>query len=255
MNALAVRDNDEMAPQGRQIDALRQIAEQATPKAEIRWRPGRGGKQLPYTDTAYVIRTLNNAFGFNWDFETDQGELLYKGETPFEVKVRGKLTVRLAGESVTKMQYGCQPVELLKDGSAPVSLGDCYKGAASDALKKCASLLGVALDLYDSDSEIHGNGGNRGQAVQKPKTVEAPKPTHAPAMALADEEPEMPQAKLRWLAWMSDYSDRALLKWLRNRYSVDEKLNVAQAVESLGEGELEQAITLFRNHLEAKEAA
>ena len=225
-NAIAIRDNDDMAPQGRQIDALRQIAEQATPRAEIRWRQGRGGKQLPYTDTAYVIRTLNNAFGFNWDFETDQGELLCKGDVPFEVKVRGKLTVRLGGESVTKMQYGCQPIEFLRDGSAPVSLGDCYKGAASDALKKCASLLGVALDLYDSDSEIHGNGGNRGQAAPKPKTAEVPKPA-PPSMGLADEAPDNPQAELRWLAWKSEDTDEQLLKWLRKRYNVNEELNIS----------------------------
>lgn len=56
---------------------------------------------------------------------------------------------------ITKIQFGCQPIEYLKDSDTPVSLGDAYKGAASDALKKCASLLGVALDLYDSDSDIN----------------------------------------------------------------------------------------------------
>jgi len=134
-----------------QLAALRQIATQATPKAEIRVRVGRGGAQLKYTDGPYVIRTLNAAFGWDWDFVADHEELLMNGSTPFEVKVRGTLTVRLNGQAVTKTQYGCQPIEMLKNGSAPVSIGDCYKGAATDALKKCASLLGIALDLYDSD--------------------------------------------------------------------------------------------------------
>lgn len=141
-----------------QTEALRQIAEQATPQGEIRWREGRGGSRLPYTDTAYVIRTLNQAFGWDWDFIVDHEELIMHAEKPFEVRVRGTLTVRLSGQAVIKTQFGCQPIEFLRDGSKPVSIGDTFKGAASDALKKCASLLGIALDLYDSDSSVHKNG-------------------------------------------------------------------------------------------------
>ena len=106
---------------------------------------------MKYTDGPYVIRTLNAAFNWNWDFVADCEELLLNNGQPFEVKVRGTLTVRLGGQAVTKTQYGCQPIEMLKSGQAPVSIGDAYKGAATDALKKCASMLGIALDLYDSD--------------------------------------------------------------------------------------------------------
>jgi len=134
-----------------QMDALRRIATQATPPSEIRVRVGRGGMKLKYTDGAYVIRTLNQAFGWDWDFVADNEELLLNNGKPFEVKVRGILTVRLNGQAVTKTQFGCQPIEMLKSGESPVSLGDAYKGAATDAMKKCASLLGIALDLYDSD--------------------------------------------------------------------------------------------------------
>jgi len=70
-----------------------------------------------------------------------------------------------------------------------------------------------------------------------------------------DEPPASPDSKLRWYAWKSEYSDMALLKWLRDRYSVDAKLGLTEAINSLGEGELEQAITLFKTHWEAKEAA
>ena len=177
-NKLATTDAASPTPQSKQLDALRRIAEQATPKGEIRWRETRGGKQRPYTDSAYVIRTLNQAFGWDWDWIVDNEELLFNGERPFEVKVRGRLTVRLGGQAVTKTQFGCQPIEFLRDGSAPVSIGDCFKGAASDALKKCASLLGIALDLYDSDSNVHGgsghggNGDSAGAAFDpKPKTL------------------------------------------------------------------------------------
>ncbi len=131
------------------------IFTQETPKEAIRTRPGRGGRVLLYTDGAFVIRTLNEAFNWHWDFEVDHEEILYVGDRPFETRCRGQLIVWFGDTPVTKMQYGCQQVEMLKDGSAPVSLGDAFKGAATDALKKCASMLGIALDLYDSDSDVN----------------------------------------------------------------------------------------------------
>lgn len=154
--------------------AQQAIITQSTPPDEIRTRQGRGGKRLSYVDHAYVTRLLNNAFAFNWDFETDEAEVLYVSEKPYEVKCRGKLTVRVGDMSIVKMQYGCQPLEFMRDNpDKPVSLGDAFKGAASDALKKCASLLGVALDLYDSDSDV-----NTGKQPQTKTTqVEQQAPT------------------------------------------------------------------------------
>lgn len=172
--ALQVKEDE-----NKQLTALRQIATQSTPPKEIRVRTGRGGTQLKYTDGAYVIRTLNQAFGWDWDFVADSEELLMNGSTPFEVKVRGTLTVRLNGQAVTKTQYGCQPIEMLKNGSAPVSIGDCYKGAATDAMKKCASLLGIALDLYDSDyrADKYADGEAEVEPVRNVK-VEDAQPTN-----------------------------------------------------------------------------
>lgn len=144
-----------LAVQEKQLAAIRQIIQQKTPDKEIRTRKGRGGMVFKYTDGAYVIRTLNEALGHNWDFEADNEEVINWNGVPFEVRCRGRLTVRLNGQAVTKVQYGSQLIEFVKDRAgqiiAPVSIGDCFKGAATDAMKKCASLLGVALDLYDSD--------------------------------------------------------------------------------------------------------
>ncbi len=131
------------------------ILTQATEPTEIRYRQGRGGRKFPYTDAAYVIRTLNLAFNWDWDFVVDNEDVFYLDERPFEVKCRGRLTVRMGEREITKTQFGCQPIEFLQDKETPVSIGDAFKGAASDALKKCASLLGIALDLYDSDSDIN----------------------------------------------------------------------------------------------------
>ena len=166
-----------------------QIFTQTTPKEAIRTRQGRGGRVLLYTDGAYVIRTLNEAFGHNWDLEADNEEIFWFNEKPFEAKCRVKLTVRIGDTSITKMQYGCQPIEMLSNGTAPVSIGDALKGAATDGLKKCASLLGIALDLYDSDSQINTANPQqvqkeiaqaKAQATKAPVTIEQHTTTHMP---------------------------------------------------------------------------
>lgn len=177
-----MQDEQSITTINRQDEAMQLIVSQTTPRKEIRWRDGKGGRKLPYTDTAYVIRLLNEAFRWGWDFIVDNEEVLYNGDRPFEVKVRGKLIIRFGEHEIIKTQFGCQPIEWLRDGSAPVSLGDAYKGAASDALKKCASLLGVALDLYDSDSDINtGKGsGVRGQGSGETATNRPPTPVTRP---------------------------------------------------------------------------
>lgn len=171
-NELTTKSNQELAISNAQYDVLTQ----STPSEEIRLRKGRGNRQFPYTDPAYVIRTLNMAFGWDWDFEADNEEIFYANSRPFEAKVRGRLTVRNGDKVIVKTQFGCQPIEYLtNEPDTPVSLGDAFKGAASDALKKCASLLGVALDLYDSDSDI--NRGKKPQQVQQQAGTKSPQPT------------------------------------------------------------------------------
>lgn len=155
-------------------DSQLMMLAQKTPANLIRFRKGRGGIQFPFVDGAEVIRALNTAFTWDWDFETDQEELIHFQGVPFEIKVRGRLTVRVPGKTIVKMQYGSQAIEMTNTQEPkPVSIGDCYKGAATDALKKCASELGLFLDLYDSDSGI------------TPATVEqakrAPQPAAQPA--------------------------------------------------------------------------
>ncbi len=45
------------------------------------------------------------------------------------------------------MQNGSSEVKKMKDGTI-MDLANDYKSAASDCLKKCASLLGIAFDVY-----------------------------------------------------------------------------------------------------------
>ena len=118
--------------------------EQRTPSEAIQTRQGRGGKQFRYVTQQYVTRLLNDVFGFNWDFD-----VLWEQAGKREVIVKGQLTVRAPkGQVIEKTQYGGAQIKTDKQGN-PLSVADDFKAAASDALKKCASLLGIGLDLYE----------------------------------------------------------------------------------------------------------
>lgn len=123
---------------------------QRTPPHEIKMRQGRGGMQFSYVEHGYVTERLNLVFGFNWDFEVMDKQILED-----EVIVEAKLTVRTpGGQTIVKTQFGGADIKRHTAGARsgkPLSIADDYKAAASDALKKCASLLGIGLDLYGRD--------------------------------------------------------------------------------------------------------
>ncbi|MFQ6089995.1 MAG: Rad52/Rad22 family DNA repair protein [Candidatus Bipolaricaulia bacterium] len=135
---------------------------QRTPEKAIRQRKGRGGKMLTYITQQYVTRLLNKVFGFNWDFD-----VLWEQIGKREVIVKGRLTVRANDIEISKTQFGGAEIKRYKENGQPLSVADDLKAAASDALKKCASLLGIGLDLYDEgaaeeieevDYEVVGSG-------------------------------------------------------------------------------------------------
>jgi hypothetical protein len=72
------------------------------------------------------------------------------------------------------MHFGGTAVTLDKDGRA-ISIADDLKAAASDALKKCASLFGVALEMYGgaTPNGTNGNGRTRERAPEPDDRVTA----------------------------------------------------------------------------------
>jgi hypothetical protein len=110
---------------------------------QIRERPGQHGKTLRYVDVAAVIERLNEAFSYDWSFEVVQHQI-QDGETI----VLGKLTA----DGVVKSAFGGSNVTTDRVGNV-VSLADDLKAASSDALKKAASMFGIALDLYGGHRE------------------------------------------------------------------------------------------------------
>src|SRR5438045_1504042 len=106
--------------------------------------------QFAYVEDGYVTERLNLVFGFNWDFDIVDKQILDD-----EVIVEARLTVRTpSSQTIVKTQFGGAEIKRHSSGSKsgrPLSIADDYKAAASDALKKCASLLGIGLDLYGRD--------------------------------------------------------------------------------------------------------
>jgi len=125
---------------------LYSVLNKKTPKKFIKKRPGRGGKYFDYVETGYVVEQLNKAFNGMWDFE-----ILDKQIGREKIWVLGKLTVKfitpLGVQTVSKSQFGGSDIKRTKEGEI-IDIGDDLKAAASDALKKCASLFGIAKDVY-----------------------------------------------------------------------------------------------------------
>jgi hypothetical protein len=59
----------------------------------------------------------------------------------------GEIVAEIDGKCVTRQQFGSQKIKRSRSTGKPLDLGFDLKGAATDAMKKCASLLGVGLYL------------------------------------------------------------------------------------------------------------
>jgi len=118
---------------------------QKTPPQHIYTRPAKGGGTWSYITQSYVVKVLNFVFGWNWDFE-----VIDQGREQDQVWVKGKLTVKSPkGEQIIKTQFGRSDIKFHKDRSrGMLDYGNDLKSAASDALKKCASLIGIGSDIY-----------------------------------------------------------------------------------------------------------
>jgi hypothetical protein len=61
----------------------------------------------------------------------------------------------LTAENVVKTQFGSSLITRAKETGEIVSLADDLKAAATDSLKKCATLLGVGPHLYNVDRSLN----------------------------------------------------------------------------------------------------
>ncbi len=192
-------------------------------------RPAKGGGNWTYVKVSYVRKVLDSVFGFNWTFDVETslkeafdvatitGACVVKGtligyvksegswvaikKTQFgraEVKWQMENSTAADGSVIYKVDsYGKRkPVKVRKIDSfsnspVPLDFGNDMKAAASDCLKKCASLFGIGADVYEASEfqeiEIIGSDENNSrkknverkvkeakEALQKVEADEAP---------------------------------------------------------------------------------
>ena len=139
----------------------RQLLEQAFTEDQVKYREGSFGQTLAYVSGHTVIERLNQAFESLWSFEITAHEVHAD-----EVIVIGKLSA----EGIIKTQFGSSRITKARGTGEMISLADDLKSAATDALKKCATLLGVGLHLYadksspDVNTSHNGNGDDKNQS-------------------------------------------------------------------------------------------
>lgn len=136
---------------------------QKTPEDKIMRRPAKGGGTWDFIKTGYAIDTLNRVFGYLWSFEVLTSlEEAAKMAGSGTVVVKGRLTVYTKdGLALVKEQFGRCEVKFKTAYDEEtkkrvptkefLDFGNDMKGAASDALKKCASEFGLFRDIYHKD--------------------------------------------------------------------------------------------------------
>ena len=177
-------------------------------------------KRHPHSGANYhegeaIITHLNYALGPDgWDWEwLDQG-LDVEGDN---VWVLGKLTARFVGlnlaeegvvtTSASKTVKGWKAVSRKKNDKSIYQLGQDYKAADTDALKRAARLLGVGLDAWGAEATE----ARCDAAFFNRKWHASVKDTH-----LEDEA-----VRAKFMAWYSDGATDSLAEWLKDA-TVDE---------------------------------
>lgn len=149
---------------------------QKTPKEHIYKRQAKGGGTWDYVTGVYVKKVLNYTFGWMWDFQ-----IVDKGREGDLVWVQGRLTIKskTGKPMIIKEQFGRADIKYYKDRSkGMLDYGNDLKSASTDALKKCASELGIASDVYGKTEfqEIQQQDSNFTPPANAIREVKASKP-------------------------------------------------------------------------------
>ena len=122
---------------------------------EVERQLKKGGTSLTYIPVSEVINRLNKVLGFDsWSYEIIKCER--DALDPDFIVAHVRMIVYPGTDkfvSVTKDGFGGQKIKRTKQGDI-VDLGDEFKGAVSDALKKAAQALGVGLYLARSEEAM-----------------------------------------------------------------------------------------------------
>jgi hypothetical protein len=116
------------------------------------------GTELTYITGEQAITRLNEVLGVGgWSFTVKEHGIHAEAD---EIWVLAVIEAAIPGDGeklpysrVTKQQFGSQKIKRSRQSGTPLDIGFDLKGAATDALKKCAMLLGVGLYLSAKESQ------------------------------------------------------------------------------------------------------
>ena len=217
----------------------------------------KGNKTYRYVEASYIIELLNKLFGYTWNWEVDTPEIHLtggkdkNGNDKCYVTVHGRLTVPVLNPNFTETasDYKDRYIWIMKEsfgshliaGTDPEVQGFAYKAAATDALKKCASMLGIAKNVYMSE-ELFTYLQENGEVDEwTDETIKMYKEQYDKMMDLYRTNSDLPKYIHDFCTETKDYSemDRItpgnvinFLAWVQNRISsIEETLN-EQEIES-----------------------
>lgn len=140
------------------------IAALAAPFDHLGQVPIGGGGTSAFIEWTDAKLRMDRAVGVdNWDWRVSDLQIQGDSSSGYAI-CKGSMTVRFPdGTITTKEQFGeSQYVQ----GGGGMTVGNAAKGASSDALKKCASLFGVAFDQVAGRA---GKSGARNGSTQAPR--------------------------------------------------------------------------------------
>ncbi|MGI9147722.1 MAG: Rad52/Rad22 family DNA repair protein [Chloroflexota bacterium] len=112
---------------------------------DVTFRDVRGGVEVTFISGEQVVSRLNEVLGVaGWSFRVLRHDINPEAD---EAWALGELIADIGERSVVRQQFGSQKLKRSRSTGAPLDLGFDLKGASTDAMKKCASLLGVGLYL------------------------------------------------------------------------------------------------------------
>ncbi len=121
-----------------------EVYERLTEEFSTTYTIHKGNTDLSYLTLEQVVTRLNTVLGVDgWDFSIHD-----HGQDESHCWVQGHMMVHFGIRTVVREQFGECAI------TRGMSIGDARKGAASDALKKCASLIGVGLYLSHREEEV-----------------------------------------------------------------------------------------------------
>jgi hypothetical protein len=153
-------------------------------------RRGPGGS-YSYHKGSDVIKRLNEAFGHCWSSERLEVEVVEE-----QVLMLVCLTVYIDGDAVVHHGYGSAEIARGRNGGKIVNIGNSYKSAFTNALKKAAEQFGIGLEDEEATAAT-ATSGNYASAPSgfSPTQATASKPPantrFAPAVAAASARPPM----------------------------------------------------------------